>query len=265
MLSTHVKAAWRSGWRSRSARLLFILSLFVLLAAWVGGSFSPRQPQTVALDVGISLVRLLGTLLAIFWVQDLVGKDVERRSVLFILAYPHARAYYLAGRYLGVMVLVAFALALMSIALLLFVKLVAPDYHQMLPPVIGSGYVLTIALAWLDIAVVAAFALFVASVSTVPMLPVFVGGAFAVSARTLGTAIEYVLASRPTEFTTTGPMLKVITWILPDLDRLDIRQSVLYNSWPPSGEIAASIVMALSYILVFYTLSVIVFSRREFT
>jgi hypothetical protein len=47
--------------------------------AYLSASFSPRQPQTVALDVGLSGLRFSLVLFALFWVQELVGREIESR------------------------------------------------------------------------------------------------------------------------------------------------------------------------------------------
>jgi hypothetical protein len=47
--------------------------------AYLSGYFSPRQPQTVALDVGFSGIRFSLVLLNLFWVQELVAREIDRR------------------------------------------------------------------------------------------------------------------------------------------------------------------------------------------
>ena len=51
--------------------------------AYLAAEFSGRQPGTVALDVGLSAIRIIGLLLVLFWCQEMVGKEIERRTVFF--------------------------------------------------------------------------------------------------------------------------------------------------------------------------------------
>jgi Cu-processing system permease protein len=63
--------------------------------AYLSASFSPRQPLTVALDIGLSGLRVSLVLFAITLVQDLVGREIEQRSVVLTLSYPTNRAQHI--------------------------------------------------------------------------------------------------------------------------------------------------------------------------
>jgi Cu-processing system permease protein len=87
----------RSGLRGRSFQAVFILGVLLIGIAYLSGFFSPRQPQTVALDVGFSGIRFSLVLLNLFWVQELVAREIDRRVILFSLAYPVSRAPFWPG------------------------------------------------------------------------------------------------------------------------------------------------------------------------
>jgi hypothetical protein len=84
----------RSGLRGRSFHAVFILGVLMIGIAYLSGFFSPRQPQTVALDVGFSGIRFSLVLLNLFWVQELVAREIDRRVILFSLAYPVSRGAF---------------------------------------------------------------------------------------------------------------------------------------------------------------------------
>lgn len=72
------------GWcAGRSIQVIAAIGLFLMGVAYLSASFSPRQPQTVALDVGFSFLRIVLVLLGLFWVQELIAREVERRTVIF--------------------------------------------------------------------------------------------------------------------------------------------------------------------------------------
>jgi Flp pilus assembly protein protease CpaA len=72
-------SAWRAGLRSRSIQGVLVLGILLMGVAYLSASFSPRQPQTVALDVGLSGLRFSLVLFALFWIQELVGREIESR------------------------------------------------------------------------------------------------------------------------------------------------------------------------------------------
>ena len=64
-------SAWRAGLRSRSVQAILVLGIVLMGVAYLSSAFSPRQPKTVALDVGLDLHAAVGDADAV------AGADVE--------------------------------------------------------------------------------------------------------------------------------------------------------------------------------------------
>lgn len=236
--------------------------------AYLSASFSPRQPKTVALDVGLSGMRFSLVLFALFWVQELVGREIERRTVMYALSYPVSRAAYIIGRYLGILGLLALAALLLGMLLWLTTLSVSAAYEQVSSPGLGLPFWMTVFGVWVDAALVAAFALWIASLSTVPMLPVALGVAFAIAGKSLGAVIDYLArgADGDPEFAARfNPLIEVVQWLLPDMSRLDWRTWPMYELFPGFPAVALSVLMAAGYATVMLALAVSTFSRREFS
>lgn len=261
-------SAWRSGFRSRSIHAILILGVLLVGVAFLSGSFSPRQPTTVALDVGLSGVRFSLVLFALFWVQELVAREIERRTIVYALSYPISRGSYLLGRFFGIVGLLLLATVLLALLLWLTVLLVSGVYEQGFFPGLGLPFWATMLGLFIDAAVVAAFSLLIASLSTVPMLPVALGVLFAIAGKSLGAVVDYLRrgADDDPEFVARfGPVIEVVQWILPDLSRLDWRAWPMYDISLGAQATGLSIVMAIGYASVLLTLAVLVISRREFS
>lgn len=262
----YMLSAGRAGLRSRSIQAILILGALLVGVAYLSASFSPRQPQTVALDVGLSGLRITLVLFSLFWVQELVAREIERRTVLFALTYPVARSHYIIGRYLGVLGLVALAAVLLGMLLWLAVLMLGKAYAQGFAVVLGFPYWLTVAGVWLDAAVVAAFALWVATFSTVPMLPLALGLAFAVGGKSLGAVADYLAKGAEGDLALMrfAPIIDAIQWVLPDLSRLDWRNWPMYGLAPDGQAAALGLILALSYAALLLTLAAMTFTRRDF-
>jgi ABC-type transport system involved in multi-copper enzyme maturation permease subunit len=218
----------------------------------------------VALDVGLSGIRFSLVLFALFWVQELVGREIEKRTVLFALTYPVPRGQYLLGRYLGVVGLLLLAALLLGLLLWIVVLNAGGGYDQGFAVAAGSAYWLTVAGLWVDAAVVAAFALLLASLSTVPILPLALGLAFAVAGKSLGAVIEYLARGDDPSVAALKPIVDAIAWILPDLSRLDWRPWPMYGLVPDTSAVIAGLLMAVAYGGLLLALAVLKFNRREF-
>lgn len=257
-----------SGLRGRSFHAVLVLGLVLIGLAFLSGSFSPRQPKTVALDVGLSGLRFCLVLLNLFWVQELVTREIERKSVLFSLAYPVSRSAFLLGRLAAVVILSSLASAVLGMLLLLAVVFAGGNYVQEYPVQLGLPYVVTLAGLTLDAALVATFALCIAALSTVAMLPIALGAAFAVGGKALGAALDYIRSGADGDarlVANYGPALDIVQWAIPDLSRLDWRDWALYGLAPADGQIALAVLSAAVYALLLGALAVLLFSRREFS
>jgi ABC-type transport system involved in multi-copper enzyme maturation permease subunit len=261
-------SAWRSGFRSRSVHAIMLLGVLLVGVAYLSASFSPRQPKTIALDVGLSGMRFSLVLFALFWVQELVGREIERRTVMYALSYPVSRGAYIIGRYLGILGLLALATLLLGSLLWLTTLSVGGAYDQGFPITLGMPFLITIFGVWVDAALVAAFALWISSLSTVPMLPVALGAAFSVAGKSLGAVIQYLDSGADGDIelhSRFSPLIETLQWFLPDLSRLDWRVWPMYDLFPGFVPMGLGLLMAFGYALLMLALAVWTFSRREFS
>lgn len=258
----------RSGLRGKSFQAVFILGVLLIGIAYLSGFFSPRQPQTVALDVGFSGIRFSLVLLNLFWVQELVAREIDRRVILFSLAYPVSRGAFLAGRFAAIVLLSALAAVVLGFLLLIAVVVVGGGYKQEFSPALGVPFWSAVAGFTLDAAVVAAFALCIAALSTVSVLPLALGAAFALAGKALGTTMSYLAqgADGNEEMVATySPLVGLVKWLLPDLSRLDWREWAMYQLPPGADVVFWSVTMAVAYIILLLVVASWLFSRREFS
>lgn len=263
-----VLSSLRSGLRGRSFLGVFLLGVALVCVAYLSASFSPRQPQTVALDVGLSGLRFALALFAIVSVQELVGREIGSRSVVLTLAYPCSRSAYLMGRYLGVLVLVGLAATILSLLLWIVVMASGLGYEQQFAVRLGLPFWITVLGVWVDAAVIAAFTLCIGALSTVAMLPLMLGVLFAVASRAVGSVFDYVSKGADGQDALAGqftPVLEVVRWMLPDLSRLDWRIWPMYGIQPDALAIVFGALAAFFYVGAMLGLAVHVFSRREFS
>ena len=222
----------------------------------------------MALDIGFSGVRFSLVLLNLLWVQELVAREIDRKTIFFSLAYPVSRGDFIVGRFGATLLLSCVAAIILGLLLTVAVVLSGGNYEQEFAPSLGLPFWLTLTGLLLDAAVVAAFALCIATVSTVSILPLALGAAFAVGGKGLGPALEYLSAGADGNEQLVqrfGPLLDAVRWLLPDLSRLDWRDWPLYQSPPAAETLAWSLVMAACYLGLVTLLAMELFRRREFS
>ena len=255
-----------SGYRSKSFRLFIVMAMASVLLAWLASSFSARSPATLLLDVGMSFQRIALILMAVFWVQELYYKDLEKKTAVFLLAYPISRPVYLVSRFIGVLLLTSVALVLCASLLYVVALLSHADYEQLFPSSLGLSYVATWAYFWLGILVIVSFAFMLSSFCETPNLPVICAIGFAVAMHAMGPVLDYLSYAKGVAGVQTDwilPFVKNALYILPDLDRLDIRKWSLYGVMPSTSLLLWGIVSAFSYIVLFLVVSIVGLQRRD--
>lgn len=258
---------WRAGLRSRAIRAILVVAVLMVGVAYLASSFSPRQPQTVALDVGYSGMRISLVLFALFWVDLLVGREIGSRGILLTLTYPVPRSGFLLGRYCAVVSLLALAALILGLMMWGVALISGGDYEQGFDLHLGLPFWATVFGFWLDAAMVAAFALLITTVATVPMLPLAIGLAFAVGGKALGAALDYLSrgADDDPQILQMTPLFDVIQWLLPDLSRFDLRIWPMYGVVPDAGNLVWVALMGVGYVLLMLAVAIHAFSRREFS
>lgn len=257
-----------SGLRGRSIQVTFVLGLVLIAFAYLAASFSPRQPQTIALDIGFSVLRFTLVLLALFWVQELFTREIDRKIILHSLALPASRAAFFVGRYLSIVALAMISIVILGLCLLLAVLLASPGYEQEFSVNLGFPFWLGLLGIVFDVAVIAAVASAVAMISTVPVLPLAIGAAFAIGGKALGASADYLARGADGDAALVdrmGQWVDLVGWLIPDLSRLDWRQWSVYGVAPTAEHLLWAGAMAVSYAALALILGVRALQKREFS
>ena len=115
-------------------------------------------------------------------------------------------------------------------------------------------------LIFIELMLVTAIAIFFSTFST-PILSaaltfgLFVVGHFSADLRNFQDAVESPAAGR---------VAAALYWVLPNLAQFDVKAQVVHGQSVPAGYVAVAIAYAAAYIGLLLTISVIVFSRRDF-
>lgn len=241
--------------------------LLLTLAALIAAQFSGRQPATVALDIGISVMRLLLPLTLVLMAQELLSREFDRRYFLNSLAYPRARHNLLLGRFLAVTALTFGLLLTMALALALIVWLLGQGYEQGTPAALDQHYFVTITFIGADLLLLSALACLLAVIASTPSFVLIGTFGFMVAARSFASIIELLSsdASLVDDAAHYRAGIGLLGYLLPDLGALDIRMVALYGTmdflptdWP------WLLISILVYIVTLLALAVWALHRKRF-
>lgn len=266
-LKTGVLLSFRAGFLNLGAGLLVALVIVVFVAA----EFSARQVATVALDVGLSFIRLVLPVYAILMVQELIAREFERRLHLTSLTYPRSRSAWLLGRLGAIGLILVCVLALAACVLAALVVYVGGSYEQATPVALGWPYLVTLVFASIDLLVVLSIATVLAVTTSTPSFVLVGTLGFALIARSYMPIIQLLqgadyLVDKFADPRLYKNSLTLLSFVLPDLGTLDVRMIALYNkmAFMPS-QWGLLLVAALAYAVALLSFAVWRLNRREFS
>ncbi len=255
-------------WRANYGSFVFGGVIFVVLAAYLAAQFSGRQPATVALDVGLSVIRLVLPFLVVFVTQELLSKEFERRYFLISLSCPQARHLFLWQRFMAISALSYFLLIVASLALAFVVGLVALGYEQGTPVALGMPFGVTILFIALDMLVLTALATLLAVTASTSSFVLIGTLGFMLVARSFAAIVELLTRNQyvVSDAETYRQGMGLLSYLLPDLGALDVRMITLYGrmellpaNWP------WSVVSCLAYAAAMLALAMLALNRKRFT
>lgn len=268
LLSSNSSTGFRLAFRARFGWLVVGSLLVLAIAVFLSAQFSGRQPATVALDIGLSVIRLLLPLVLVLMTQELLSREFDRRYFLSTLSYPHPRHGLLLGRFIAVSTLTLGLLLLLAGALALLVWLIGQGYAQASPVALDHHYLITIGFIGLDLLVLAAVATLLAVVASTPSFVLIGTFGFMLVARSFGAIVELLTRNSmvvgDAESYRSG--VSLLSYLLPDLGALDVRTIALYGKmellpadWP------WLVLSSLTYIVGLLAVAVWALNRKRFT
>jgi ABC-type transport system involved in multi-copper enzyme maturation permease subunit len=231
-IKTGLRLAFRAGFGTLAIWFLVIFASVVVLAA----QFSARQPATVALDVGFSLIHLLLPVYVVLLVQELITREFDRKLYLTTLTYPRPRSSWLLGRVLVIALILSTLLVVTGILLAVLVSYVGAFYAQATPVSLAYPYMVTLGFSALDLFVILAIGTFLAVITSTPSFVLIGTLGFVLIARSYMPIIQLLegadyLVDKFADPKLYKSSLSFLNFVLPDLGTLDVRMIALYNKW----------------------------------
>ncbi len=225
--------------------VIFAVILFYISAASLG------EETHVLRSIGLGGIYLFGIILTVILSSSLLSKEFEKKTIYFIFSRPVSSAEIVVGKFFGLFLTIFIATALFSAVYLAMVYVGAS--------VFDAPALLALFLQMLEMAIFIALIIFF-SAFTRPSLSV----AATVTILYLGhsSALLMQIAERSGgELFQTA--IRGFFYVFPDLEKFNIRNSIVYGFSISSAEILFTIAYALGLIVFFLGLASIFLSKRE--
>lgn len=236
-------------------RILYGIVVFALLLIGVSvvlGELSFAEQARISADFGFAGIQMGVVVLAIFAGSTLVAREIEKQTVLTLLAKPVTRAQFILGKYCGLTLVVAvvmIGLALVLSALLLFLGLK-----------ISSAFVIALLGIFFEAQLLMAIALFF-GVFARPMMTVV----FTVSFFLIGHWVDSLnFFIKKSESETFKIVARAISEFVPNLEKFNWRSAPIYDSMVPSSDVLYAAGYGFGWVVVLLALTSFIFKGRDF-
>lgn len=239
-------------------RILYIIGFYALILAAairILPEIAAATEDKIFLDFGLAAMSILGLIVAVFVGTGLVNKEIEKKTVLVLIAKPISRVEFIVGKHLGLSAVLALLIAVMTtiyLALLQFSK-ITYDLGSILLAALFLFFQLSLITA-----VAITFGVFTSSVlATLLSFGIYLMGNF---------SQDLVELSRLSKNPGFQRLTQGLYLILPDLSRLDLKNQAVYGNelLPNSLTLIANAGYGLLYTMLLLAIAILIFSRREF-
>jgi ABC-type transport system involved in multi-copper enzyme maturation permease subunit len=241
--------------------ILVVVFLFNIFAV-VLGEMSLHQEARVARDVGLAGVSFFGSVTAILLGVTLLYNELQRRTIHTIISKPVHRFEFVIGKYLGMAVTLTLLTSLFALALWGVLAIRGVPF--------GAAVSKAVILAYVEVLVVAAIAIFFSSFSTP-----FLSGIFTFAIFWVGRVTpEMRQAVETTDTAWIRTVCEIALYVVPDIHLFGVSGGRVpgesepvsvhgdFVDWSYVG-IAGG--YGLAYVAIFLVAACFIFSRRDFT
>jgi ABC-type transport system involved in multi-copper enzyme maturation permease subunit len=239
-------------------RVLYILGFYVFIMA-AGLLLLPEISATTEdkmfLDLGLAAMAILGLVIAVFIGTSLVNKEVEKRTLLVLIAKPLSRSEFVIGKYLGLVAVLTVLVTVMTVIYLVFLQLGKIDY-QVASIVVAAVFMI------LQLCLISAVAMTFGIVSNS-----LLAAPLTIAVYFIGNITQDILKfGRLSNNPSFERFSQGLYMVLPDLSRLDVKNDAVYG-WQALPDVPTLIgngLYGILYSLMLMAIAILIFSGREF-
>lgn len=239
-------------------RILYIIGFYAIILA-IGNraifEFAATTQDKIFLDFCLATMNVIGLIIAIFIGTGLVNKELEKRTILMLIAKPISRSEFITSKYLGLSGVLGVLLLAMTAIALLFLQLSKLSYPF-------NSFLIAVLFIFLQLTLITAVAItlgvFTSSlIATALTFAVYLMGTITQDLVALGRLSENPAVERFTQ---------VLYLILPDLSRLDLKNDAVYGmqAIPDPITLFGHGVYGLIYSFMLLAIAIFIFLKKEF-
>ncbi len=243
--------------RDKVLYLLLFFGIFVFGASRLLAPLALGEGRRLTIDLGFTAISAFGCLMTIFVGHQLIFREIERKTMYFLLSRPLRRWEFVAGKYLGLASVLGLSVMVMGALLGLLLGIV-PGGAESLAFASFAG---AVGLAVLEMTILAALAVLLAAVCSPYVAGLLTLGVWLIGhgSGDLKTWLQH--ESSPA----ISALAAAAAWVVPRLDLYGDVAPVLHGVAYPPAQLGWAACYAVLYATTALLAAALVLVRREFT
>lgn len=246
------KNTYREIIRDRILYGIVVFALFLIGLSLILGELSFLEQVRISANFGLAGIQLGSSILAVFIGSSLVAKEIEKQTILTLLARPITRTQFLLGKYIGLVMVILTVMTGLAVVLSVVLGFLGFEIQ-------GSFFVALFGIV-LEALLLIALAMFFGAFARPVMTVIFTGSVFLIG-HWVGSLEYFIEKSKSGAFKATAG---VIRSLVPDLEKFNWRSAPIYSDVISLAEIVGAVAYGLGWVLVLLSLTSIIFRRRDF-
>lgn len=230
---------------------IFGFAILFLISTVFISSLSLGEDIKVVRDFGLAGIYVFTIIITIFLGTPMIHKELERKTIYVILSKPVSTLQFLLGKALGLFLGVILNLSFMTALYLAIVALKGGGFD--------SISLFSILLLVFEVILFIALAMFFSAFTT-PLAGTIYSAIILYTGHSLSLLTT---AANKSDNTFERAVAYIAYYLFPNLEKFNIRNSVIYGILPSSGQIIFPIIYSVCFSIVLFWLANLVLKQQE--
>ena len=239
-------------------RILYVVGVFAIvmvMAITMLPEVAAGTEDKLILDTGLAAINLLSLFVVVFIGTGLINKEIEKKTVLVLIAKPVSRFEFILGKHLGLSLVMAVLIGSLTAVMLSLLAFSGVPFQLNL-------MLLAVLFMFLEMMLLIAAAMMFGTITSTVLATLMTLAIFAVGHETRNILeLDKIAESESFRRIAEGLFL-----VLPDLERLNLKNEIAngFVAPPSGGGLLENAAYGLIYTALLLTITVTVFERRQF-
>lgn len=226
------------------------LGLVVVLLSYVASEFTYGVPQKVALEFGLGVVTISSMAIAILMGSTLLSSEIDNRTAYLVLSRPISRQSFMLGKFLGMAQILFIDIAILGSLTLAFFAILGGQIDMFM---ISSLFFI-----FLESLIILLVVIFFTLFNNVTLSIIFT-----IAVYFSGHSLQKIILFLYKKDSLMAFVLVIVSYFIPNLDKLNIKENVIYQQNIQPVLLAQLAGYGLFCILILLAINMFIFSRKN--